>query len=139
MKNVISENSNAFTESFTVEHRHLDALKHVNNVVYLQWIQDISEKHWNVLAPQPIKDNYIWVALRHEIDYHKAAFLHDRVKLHTWIGDSYGVKSERFVKIYKGEEVLVVSKTIWCLLHAKNMKPAKINTDILNLLSTAFS
>ncbi len=46
-----------------------DAMDHINNVVYLQWVQDVAEAHWKHISGQDDDKINLWVALRHEIDY----------------------------------------------------------------------
>ncbi len=124
----------SYTYSLTVEPEHIDNLNHVNNVVYLQWVNDISEKHWNILAVNGLKEKYFWVVLRHELDYHNEAFLNDELSLQTWIGESKGVKSVRHVEIYKGDNLLLKAASTWCLIDAKTLKPTRIKNDILDIL-----
>jgi acyl-CoA thioester hydrolase len=124
----------SYTYSLTVEQEHIDNLNHVNNVVYLQWVNDISEKHWNILAVNGLKEKYFWVVLRHELDYHSEAFLGDELSLKTWIGESKGVKSVRHVEIYKGDNLLLKAASTWCLIDAKTLKPTRIKNDILDIL-----
>jgi acyl-CoA thioester hydrolase len=124
----------SYTYSLTVEQEHIDNLNHVNNVVYLQWVNDISEKHWNILAANGLKEKYFWVVLRHELDYHSEAFLGDELSLKTWIGESKGVKSVRHVEIYKGDNLLLKAASTWCLIDAKTLKPTRIKNDILDIL-----
>ena len=124
----------SYTYSLTVEPEHIDNLNHVNNVVYLQWVNDISEKHWNILAVNGLKEKYFWVVLRHELDYHNEAFLNDELSLETWIGESKGVKSVRHVEIYKGDNLLLKAASTWCLIDAKTLKPTRIKNDILDIL-----
>jgi len=125
-----------FSYSYTlkVEESHIDNLLHVNNVVYLQWVNDISEKHWNKLASSELKEKYFWVVLRHELDYLNQAVLHDELTIKTWVGESRGVKSVRHVEIYKGETLLLRAASTWCLIDAKTLKPTRVKDDILNTL-----
>ena len=58
-----------FQTNYSVEASHIDELNHVNNVVYLQWIQDISNLHWTQLKKWVDTAAYAWVVIRHEIDY----------------------------------------------------------------------
>lgn len=124
----------SYTYSLKVEKEHIDTLMHVNNVVYLQWVNDISEKHWNILAINGLKEKYFWVVLRHELDYRNEAVLGDEIRLKTWIGESKGVKSVRHVEIYKGDSILLNAASTWCLIDAKTMKPTRIKNDILEIL-----
>ena len=58
-----------YIHNITVKETEIDSLNHVNNVVYLQWINDVSALHWKTLSTDEINSKYIWVAVRHEIDY----------------------------------------------------------------------
>ena len=134
MKNPIPENTVSYQDTFKVEKNAIDGLNHVNNVVYLQWVNDFSEKHWNLLAGKEIKEKYLWVVLRHELDYMNQAFLDDEITVLTWVGESSGVKSIRHVEIYKGDVILLKARSTWCLLEMKSLRPTRIKEDILSLL-----
>ena len=129
------ENSISHTEELVVGKKHLDALHHVNNVVYLQWVNDISETHWNLLAGEKLRKKYFWVVLRHELDYLQQAVLGDQVQIHTWVGESEGVRSVRYVETRVGSKVLLRAKSTWCLIDAKTLRPSRIQQDVLELLS----
>ena len=134
MKNPIPANTVSYQTTFKVEKNAIDGLNHVNNVVYLQWVNDISEKHWNLLAGKEIKEKYLWVVLRHELDYMNQAFLGDEITVSTWVGESSGVKSIRHVAVYKGDAILLKARSTWCLLEMKTLRPTRIKEDILSLL-----
>ena len=134
MNTIVPEDTVSYQYSFKVEKKDIDELNHVNNVVYLQWVNHISEQHWNFLAPAEIRQKYIWVVLRHELDYLNQAFLGDEITMITWIGESLGVKSVRHVHIYKGTTVLLKAESTWCLLDQKSLRPTRIKEDILSLL-----
>jgi len=130
-----THNSVSFSYKQKVKEGDIDGLLHVNNVVYLQWVNDISEKHWNLLAANGLKEKYFWVVLRHELDYLGQAVLNDELTLVTWIGESKGVKSVRHVEIYKGETLLLRAASTWCLIDAKTLRPTRIKNDILETLN----
>jgi acyl-CoA thioester hydrolase len=113
----------------------IDELNHVNNISYVQWVQLAAQKHWNLISNAQIDSEFVWVVLRHEIDYLSSALLDDELTVITWIGKSFGVKSERFVEILKEDKLLVKAKTIWCLLDKKTMKPLRIPPKVLNILT----
>ncbi|MDX1604101.1 MAG: acyl-CoA thioesterase [Salinimicrobium sediminis] len=126
------EPAEIYTHHRTVMEEDLDDLKHVNNVIYVQWIQDIAKEHWEVRATEKLKKNFIWVVIRHEIDYKKQAFLNDDILIETYVGETTFVTSERFVNIKNAEtgEILVAAKSMWCLLDADSKRPTKITDDL---------
>ena len=112
----------------------IDELGHVNNVVYVRWVQDVAAAHWEHAAPTALKARYAWVVLRHEIDYKNPAFLKDDITGYTWVGEHHGAKFDRFARIQCESKVLAEAKTSWCLLDAKSFRPIRIPDEILELL-----
>ena len=125
----------AFEQTITVQQHDIDGLNHVNNVVYLQWVQDVATAHWQSLASAEIQKKYSWVVLKHEIEYFSPALMNDVLIVKTWVEKSEGVRSERHVEFYnqKTNKLLVRAKTNWCLLDANTMRPRRIEEDILQL------
>ena len=124
-----------FETKYTVKSSHIDELNHVNNVVYLQWIQDIANLHWNELKQGVDTAAYVWVVIRHEIDYLNQALLGDTLLAKTWVGKTAGLKSIRHVEFYRNNKLLVKAQTTFCLLHAKSFKPMRITDEILAMLA----
>lgn len=124
--------SEIYTQNRKVTEEDLDELQHVNNVRYVQWIQDIAKEHWEIRATSGLKNAFFWVVIRYEIDYKKQAFLNDDLLIETFVGETTFVTSERFVNIKKAEsgELLVEAKSVWCLLDSKTKKPTKINDEL---------
>ena len=58
---------------------HIDQLGHVNNVVYLRWVQDAAIAHWSAAAPENEQEKLLWVVTRHEIDYKRPALPGDKI------------------------------------------------------------
>lgn len=123
-----------FSVQRKVVKQEIDELNHVNNVVYLQWVQDVAKLHWLKLTKETPQDDCIWVVVRHEIDYLSSAILNDVVTLKTWVGETKGVKSIRYVEILKDTKVLAKARTTWCLLATKTMRPKRITENILKIL-----
>ncbi len=126
----------SYRHSLKVEAQHIDNLNHVNNTVYLEWVQEVAYLHWDVLAPKEIKEATVWMVLRHEIDYLRQAYLNDDITIYTWIDESAGVKSTRIVHIYRDDQLLAKSKTTFCLLDKQSQKPKRISQEILALFTT---
>lgn len=121
-----------FIQNRVVEALEIDRLNHVNNVVYLQWINEVASNHWFSVVPENEKNTYYWVVLRHVIDYKQSALLDDNIILKTWVEEFSGVKSIRIVEIYRGNTLLVKAKTVWCLYKSATKKITRVNTKIEN-------
>ncbi|MEP6924127.1 MAG: thioesterase family protein [Pyrinomonadaceae bacterium] len=119
-----------FEHSFTVKTEDIDRQGHVNNVRYLQWIQDVAVAHWLSRASDAQKNEIVWVVLRHEVDYLRPAFENEEIMATTWVGTPEGAKWERFTEIRRGNEVLVKAKSIWCALDAKRLRPRRIDAEL---------
>lgn len=124
-----------FEKSYIVEASHIDELNHVNNVVYLEWIQDIANLHWAQLKEGHDTSKYVWVVIRHEIDYLRQAHLKDTILVKTWVGATGGIKSVRHIEFYKNGKLLVKSQTTFCLLDANTFKPTRITDEVLRTLT----
>ena len=124
-----------FETKYTVKSSHIDELNHVNNVVYLQWIQDIANLHWTQLKKGVDTSAYVWVVIRHEIDYVGQALLGDTITAKTWVGKTGGIRSIRYVEFYKNNKPIVKAQTTFCLVNAKTLKPTRITDQILMMLA----
>ena len=133
-KELVVQNKNPFMHILSVASSDIDAMGHVNNVVYVRWIQEVAAAHWNHQASATLQSKYAWVVLRHEIDYKNPAFLDDVVTGLTWVGDYNGARFDRFVKISANGKVVTEAKTTWCLLDAKTHRPIRIPDEIISLL-----
>ena len=120
-----------------VEEKHLDDLKHVNNVVYLQWVQDAAAAHWNHKATEQMKAEYIWVVLNHYLEYKRPALLGEQLTARTYVQNYDGPKSERHVQILRGDTLLVQAKTTWCLLHRSSQRPKRVPREFGDLFIPA--
>ena len=113
----------------------IDAQNHVNNVVYLRWVQEVALAHWNTMATVEMKSRWRWVVLRHEIDYHAPAIPGDTIEASTWIDLPEGPRQKRYVSIMRcsDRKVLASACTSWCLLDAQSGRPKKVTAEITAL------
>ena len=119
-----------FSNSFIVKPEHLDEQHHVNNVVYVQWIQDVAVAHWQNVASAESQASFTWFLVRHEIDFKQQAFAGEEITVTTWVGKATKVTCERFTEIRRNEILLVQAKSNWCMFDTKTKKLAKINSEI---------
>lgn len=114
-----------------VKREHLDDLQHVNNVVYLQWVQDIAASHWFAKAGRD--SGVFWVVRKHEIEYLSPAFENDELQLITWVEKMEGLSSFRRVEIKRDNELICRCLSQWIMLDAKTMRPKRIPENWINL------
>lgn len=126
-----------FEYQITVTKDDIDELNHVNNVRYVQWVNDAAKRHWQQNTSEEIITNYYWVVLSHNIDYKSSAFLNDILTIKTYVSSFEGVRSIRIVEIYnsKTNKLLVKSETNWCLIDANTNRPTRISDEIVNLFN----
>lgn len=126
-----------FQKEITVAKTDLDQLNHVNNVRYVQWVQDIAEAHWLKNASQQILDSYYWVLVKHTIDYKGQAFLGDAILIKTYVESSEGVSSIRKVEMHNqsSNKLIIASVTKWCLIEKKTNRPSRISSEIAEMFN----
>ena len=120
-----------FSHSFQVAAEDIDEQGHVNNVAYLRWIQDIAVAHWRHSASPEQLEHYSWITVRHEIDYKKQSFEGEEVTVTTWVGEWTHVTCERFTEIHRGDDLLVKSRTVWCMVDRETTKPTRISSELI--------
>ncbi len=125
---------NVYEKTQVVQKSEIDEYNHVNNVIYVQWIQDIANDHWQELTGGVEPEDYVWFIVRHEIDYKAQARLNETVTIKTWVGKTAGVKSVRHVEISRDSQVIVKAQTTFCLVDTKTGKPKRITEEVTNLL-----
>jgi acyl-CoA thioester hydrolase len=122
----------------TVQPVDIDEQNHVNNTVYLRWVQDVATAHWKSLASTESQSAIGWVVLRHQIDYKTPACLGDEVILRTWVGEASRLKFERFTEIRRkfDNELLSQARTLWVPLDFRTGKPTRVSADVRARFST---
>jgi acyl-CoA thioester hydrolase len=109
----------------------IDGQNHVNNTVYLRWVQEVATAHWQSIASTEARERIGWVVLRHEIDYKSPAGLGDDVVLRTWVGKATRITFERFTEIRRGDgQVLSTARTLWCPINSKTGRPIRVPAEV---------
>jgi acyl-CoA thioester hydrolase len=112
---------------------HIDELGHVNNAVWVQWIQQVAVAHWDSVAPKEHRDAYYWVVVRHEIDYLRAAHEGDVITARTWVGDApQGARFDRFVEFTGPDgKICVRARTMWAIIDKALGRPIRVPADVV--------
>ena len=122
-----------FELTLTAAPEHIDELGHVNNAVWVQWIQQVAVTHWEAVAPQAHKDAYFWVVVRHEIDYLRPAHAGDRVTARTWVGEPpQGARSVRSMEFIGPDgKICVRARTQWAIIDRALGRPIRVPADVI--------
>lgn len=130
--------SSTFEMIVSVQPGDIDEQNHVNNTVYLRWVQDVAVAHWRALASPEAQEAIGWVVLRHEIDYKAAAALDDEIILHTWVGKATRLTFERFTEIRRKSDRQLFSqaRTLWCPISTQTGRPMRVSDDVRAQFST---
>ena len=125
--------SPTFEAELVARPEHIDELGHVNNAVWVQWIQDVAVAHWRSLAAPEHDEAYFWVVVRHEIDYLRAAFDGDRVTARTWIDPAIqGARSTRHMEFTGPDgKVLVRARTQWAIIDKAARRPVRVPREVV--------
>ena len=123
---------NTFEQSILVEESHLDELQHVNNVQYLQWVQDIAGAHWQHLIRDNPTEFGLWVVRSHHIEYKRQAKLGSRLRVITHVELTEGFLSERRVRFFLEDSNTLVAQcsTQWCYLDPTSQKLLRIPEEV---------
>lgn len=128
------QNPISFSKTIEVQEEAIDHFNHVNNLVYIKWVLEISKEHWNSFSPKTIRDQFGWMILKHEMHYKRQAQLKDKLVIETWIDDVSTATSVRKTIITdKTKKTLIFeSEAQWCFVNLKTRKPSRLTSDILN-------
>jgi acyl-CoA thioester hydrolase len=114
-----------------IEPADIDHMGHVNNSVYLKWVQEAVVQYWEKVAPADAVARHLWVALKHEISYRRPAFLEDVVVADVIAKQVQGARALFTTVIKRGEEVVAEINSTWCCLDAVSRRPARLAKDIV--------
>ena len=122
-----------FELAFTARPEHIDELGHVNNAVWVQWIQDVAVAHWDTVAEPAHKRDYFWVVARHEIDYRRPAHDGDVITARTWIDAApKGARSTRVMEFTGPDGKLCVrSRTEWAIIDKALGRPIRVPAQVV--------
>ncbi|MFN2473689.1 MAG: acyl-CoA thioesterase [Sphingomicrobium sp.] len=111
----------------------IDELGHVNNAVWVRWIQEVAVAHWNAVAHPAHVDAYVWVVVRHEIDYLRAAFAGETLTARTWVGEApRGARFDRYIEfIGENGQARVRARTQWAIIDKASGRPIRVPADVV--------
>ena len=122
-----------FEFELTAHPEHIDILGHVNNAVWVQWMEQVAVAHWESVADPVHKDAYFWVVVRHEIDYLRAAVEGDRILARTWVGDApRGAKFDRHMEfVAQDGKICVRARSWWAIIDKAAGRPIRVPPEVV--------
>lgn len=121
-----------FSKTITAQPDDIDELGHVNNAVWVRWIQDVAVSHWAAVAPPEHRDAYVWVVTRHEIDYRGNVSAGETVTGETWVPDPpKGARFDRHMR-FTGVDgrVKVEAVSTWAMLDRATGRLVRVRPEI---------
>jgi acyl-CoA thioester hydrolase len=112
----------------------IDENGHVNNVVYLRWIQDMATGHWAARQPPEAQTGWAWIVLRHEVDYRRPLLPGETATARTWVAPApEGPRFDRFVRIDGPDGAMCAqARTVWCLIDQATGRPKRVPQDMVD-------
>ena len=130
------ENQRIFINQLTVPQEAIDVNNHVNNVVYVQWMQDVAVMHSDFVGgTEEMKEwNGGWIIRSHNVEYLAPALANDQLDVITWVSNLQKIRSLRkylFVNRNTGK-VLAKGETQWVFVDVDNGRPKAIPQSLKN-------
>ena len=120
-----------FRHAVAIEPSDIDHMGHVNNSVYLKWVQEAVVDYWRSVAPSDAVASHQWVALKHEITFRRPTFLQDNVVAEVIAERVEGARAFFSTVLKRGEEVLSEAKSCWCCLNSASLRPVQLARDVI--------
>jgi acyl-CoA thioester hydrolase len=127
------------TLTFTAGPEHIDVLGHVNNAVWVQWMEAIATSHWEAIASPEQQAAFVWVVTRHEIDYRGNIRAGESVTAETFVPDApRGARFDRRVDFTNSAgKVIVSARTQWVLIEQASGRIQRVPAEMAALFQDA--
>jgi acyl-CoA thioester hydrolase len=130
--------SSVYSKTITIPRSAIDENGHVNNVAYVQWMQDIAVEHYSAIGGTEAQGpDATWVIREHRIEYLLPAFAGEVIEIRTWVENIRRVRSLRkyeFVRRADGQ-TLVRGETDWVFVDRKTGAPRAVPDEVVKIFS----
>jgi acyl-CoA thioester hydrolase len=121
-----------FEMALTALPEHIDILGHVNNAVWIHWMEQVAVAHWEKVAAPEHQEAYFWVVVRHEVDYLRPAHEGDRITARTWAEPPQGAKSVRAMEFLGNDgRPCVRCRTQWAIIDKAVGRPIRVPAEVI--------
>ncbi|HNE04864.1 MAG TPA: acyl-CoA thioesterase [Anaerolineales bacterium] len=128
--------SSIYSKTITIPSSTIDENGHVNNVVYVQWMQDIAIEHYaSIGGVEAQGPDATWVIRKHSIEYFLPAFEGEEIEVRTWVEDLRKVRSLRMYEFVRKSDgkILVKGESDWVFMDMKTGRPKAIPAEVENI------
>lgn len=130
--------SSTYSKLLIIPRSAIDENGHVNNVAYVQWMQDIAIEHYESIGGIAAQGkDATWVVREHRIEYFLPAFLGEEIEIKTWVEDIRRVRSLRKYEFVRKADasVIVRGETDWVFVNMKTGRPLPIPDEVARVFS----
>jgi len=129
--------SSTYSKSIIIPKESIDENGHVNNVAYVQWMQNIAVEHYEAIGGiSPMQAvGGMWVVREHRIEYLLPAFESEEIEIRTWVENVRRVRSLRQYEFVRkaDNKVLVKGETDWVFVDAKTGVPKAVPEEVIKV------
>lgn len=129
-----------YIKTITIPESVIDENGHVNNVAFVQWMQDIAVEHYSFLGGLEVQKPFgTWFIREHKVEYLLPAFAGDKIEIRTWVENAHRVQSLRKYEFARESDgrVLVRGETEWVFVDAKTGGLRAIPEEVKRLFQTS--
>ena len=131
-----------FTARIAVRQYELDVLGHVNNAVYLNWVEQVAIDHVEALGfgrAWSLTQGGAWVVREHRITYHRAIEYGEVVLVTTLPQKLGGVRGLRRTEVHREADGTLMTEVMsdWIWVRTRDGRPARVPAELLALYSGA--
>lgn len=119
-----------FDHPIVITAADIDEMGHVNNSVYLRWVQDAVVQYWQQVSPPSVRAGLLWVALQHNLIYRTPLYLGDNVAALVTATGTRGSRASFTTMFKRGEDIAAEVRSSWCCVDASTRRPRRIAADI---------
>jgi len=128
--------SSVYSKTVFIPKTSIDENGHVNNVAYVQWMQDIAVEHYSSIGGVTAQgSDATWVVREHRIEYLLPAFEGEEIEIRTWVENLRRVRSLRKYEFVRklDNKVLVRGETDWVFMDLKTGRPIPIPAQVVQV------
>lgn len=125
-----------FRHPIRIAPQDIDHMGHVNNAVYLHWVQEAVVAYWNRRSSEQEQSELLWVALKHEIIYRLPFFIHDNAEAFVTATSARGSRASFTTAFRRGDDLIAEVRSVWCCVDAHTRRPRRISPGIARLFLT---